>query len=100
MGSYGTSSHIYTVDYKMKGDKNKTVRRTTNVGMYLESGDRAHCACSHSITKFQQSDILQDLATPKGSLMLTVRLNTRLLAARKSVESKKKKKKKSYSIQL
>jgi len=55
MGSYGTSSHIYTVDYKTKGDKNKRVRRTTNIGMYLESGDRAHCACSHSIPKFQQA---------------------------------------------
>jgi len=41
------------------------------------------------------SDSLQDLTTHKGSLTLPVHLSTRLLVARKSIESKKKKKRQS-----
>jgi len=37
------------------------------------------------------SDSLQDLTTHKGSLTLPVRLSTRLLVARKSIESENKK---------
>jgi len=44
-----------------------------------------------TINYIHGSDTLQDLTTPKGSLMLPVRLSTRPLAARKSVESKNKK---------
>ena len=45
------------------------------------------------IIYIHKSDTLQDLTTHKGNLMLRpVRLSTRLLVARKSIESKKKKK--------
>ena len=29
---YGTSSHIYTVHYKIKGDRDKMLRKTIKVG--------------------------------------------------------------------
>ena len=32
MGKYCTSSGIYTVDYKIKGDRHKMLRKTTKVG--------------------------------------------------------------------
>jgi len=43
------------------------------------------------VCTFHRSDTLQDLTTHKGSLILPVHLSTRLLVARKSIESKKKK---------
>ena len=68
MGNCSTSSHIYTVVYKIKGDKDKMPQKTIKVGMYLKSGDRVHCACSHSIPKFQQvvGTLMQD-DTPSKS---------------------------------
>ena len=32
MGNYGTSSHIYTVDYEIKGDRHKMLGKTMIVG--------------------------------------------------------------------
>ena len=32
MGNYSTSSHIYTVDYEIKGDRHKMLRKTITVG--------------------------------------------------------------------
>ena len=32
MGIYGTSSHIYTVDYEIKGDGRKMLGKTITVG--------------------------------------------------------------------
>ena len=32
MGNYGTSSHIYTADYKIKGDRGKMLGKTIEVG--------------------------------------------------------------------
>ena len=33
MGNYGTSSHIYTADYEIKGDRGKMLGKTIEVGM-------------------------------------------------------------------
>jgi len=59
INTYNTCPCIYAVNYKIKGDKHKTPQRMHGnnegrnwVGMYLESGDWAHCACLHS-QKFQ-----------------------------------------------
>ena len=32
MGNYGTSSHIYTVEYEIKGDRGKMLGKTIEVG--------------------------------------------------------------------
>ena len=48
IANFSTCSHIYTVDYKIKGDRSKMLRKTIEVGLFLKIMYQVHWACMHS----------------------------------------------------